>query len=142
MNVTDETTMLEMLMFYRRSQAQVPTLELYVEFEQLAISDKADESLLNEGYDTDWEVNSSDNEEEFLTDNNMLGGNNEGNEANDTEVHVSINTTVSQHSFDVPSFMCALDFNAMHALEFPEFAKPSIPFLQDSEFAVGMEFSS
>ncbi|KAL4316409.1 hypothetical protein AHAS_Ahas15G0282200 [Arachis hypogaea] len=72
----------------------------------------------------------------------MLGGNNEGNEANDIKVHASINIVASQHSFDMSSFMCALVFDAMQTPKIFKFVNPSISFVQDGEFAVRMEFSS
>ncbi|RYQ99746.1 hypothetical protein Ahy_B07g087744 [Arachis hypogaea] len=134
MNVIDEATMLEMLMIYIQNQTHVPILELYVEFKQLENSHKADESLLN------WEENNSDSEEEFLANNDMFGGSDRGNNYTDKEVHASINTVASQYSFDVPSFMRDLD--AMLAPKFAEFANPSVPFVQDSKFVVGMEFGS
>ncbi|RYQ95276.1 hypothetical protein Ahy_B08g090350 [Arachis hypogaea] len=147
MNVIDEATLLEMLMIYRQNQAHVLILELYIEFEQLGntyevdeslLSDnpisftisctqnqahvlilelyvefeqlgntyEVDESLLSEGENIDWEENNSDSEEEFLANNDILGGSDGGNESRPKrEVH-------------------------------------SIPFVQDGEFAVGMEFGS
>ncbi|XP_016173466.1 uncharacterized protein LOC107615969 [Arachis ipaensis] len=143
MNAIDEATMLEMLMIYRQNQAHVPILKLYVEFEQLGNTHEADESLLSGEDNIDWKENNSDSEEEFLANNDMLGGNDGGNKSHpEREVHGSINTIASRYSFDVPFFMRALDLDAMHAPEFAEFANPSIPFVQDGEFAVGMEFGS
>ncbi|RYR06597.1 hypothetical protein Ahy_B05g073910 isoform A [Arachis hypogaea] len=131
MNVTD-AIMLEMLMIYQQNQAHVSMIELYVEFEELAISHGVDESFLPEGGNTDWEENDIDSKEEFLSNNDMLGG----NEITDTEIQAATSMVRSQHSFGVPSFMRALDLEDMNAPEFLELAN------SDGEFAVGMEFSS
>ncbi|RYR25286.1 hypothetical protein Ahy_B02g058971 [Arachis hypogaea] len=96
--------------------------------------------MLSEGDNIDWEENNSDSEEEFLANNDMLGGSDRGNESADREVHALIITVSSQDSFDVSSFMRALNLDAMHVPEFFEFANPSISFVHDGEFVVGMKF--
>ncbi|RYR28618.1 hypothetical protein Ahy_B01g052762 isoform B [Arachis hypogaea] len=97
-------------------------IELYVAFKELAISHEVNESFVNEGNNTYCKKeNNSDSDEEFLTNNDMLGENDEKNESTNTEVQTVINMVTNQHPFGLSSFIRSYEH---------------------SEFAIGIEFNS
>nr|XP_025628428.1 uncharacterized protein LOC112721592 [Arachis hypogaea] len=125
--VTDEASMQEMFSVYMESRAQMPFIELYIEFEQ----SEADRNIEREDYN-------SDSEEEFESNYEVVGQ--EGDEVQgdgtwEASVTDVANALANDHPFEEPSFMRALDLEAMHAPEFPEYMNA------DGEFAVEMEFS-
>ncbi|RYR60592.1 hypothetical protein Ahy_A04g017643 [Arachis hypogaea] len=125
--ITDEASMQEIFSVYMKSRALMLFIELYIEFEQ----SEADRNIEREDYN-------SDSEEEFESNYEVVGL--EGNEvqgdgtveANMTDV---ANALANDHPFEEPSFMRALDLDAMHTPKFSEYMNA------DGEFAVGMEFS-
>ena len=71
--------------------------------------------------EVEWEQNINQSDDEDFEGEYGSGDDGADDDANDEHLHLS-NTVVSQHPFGEPSFMCALDLEAMHALEFPEYA--------------------
>ncbi|RYR19154.1 hypothetical protein Ahy_B03g063862 isoform A [Arachis hypogaea] len=106
----------------------MPFIELYIEFEQ----SEADRNIEREDY-------ISNSEEEFESNYEVVGP--EGDEvqgdgtmeANVTDVE---NALANDHPFEEPSFMRALDLEAMHAPEFPQYMNAN------GEFSMEIEFSS
>ncbi|XP_025631056.1 uncharacterized protein [Arachis hypogaea] len=126
--------MQEMFSVYMENRAQMPFIELYINFEQ----SEADRNIEREDYN-------SDSEEEFESNYEVVGQ--EGDEVQgdgtwEASVTDVANALANDHPFEEPSFMRALDLEAMHAPEFPDYMNAEIPIVADGEFAVGMEFSS
>ncbi|RYR20162.1 hypothetical protein Ahy_B03g065253 [Arachis hypogaea] len=132
--VTNEGSMQEIFSVYFESRSQVSFIELYIEFQQ----SEADRNI-------EWRDYNSDSEEEFESNYEVVQPNEDDDEVDDImEIDVAevTNSLANQQPFEEPSFMRALDLEAMHAPEYPENfnAKPLV--VADGEFVVGMEFSS
>ncbi|RYR15187.1 hypothetical protein Ahy_B04g071912 [Arachis hypogaea] len=84
-----------------------------------------------------------DSEEEFENNYEIVGPDENEDQADGTiEVEVA-NTLANQHLFEKLSFMHVLDLEAMHAPQFPKYMNAAEhPIVTDGEFVVGMEFSS
>ncbi|XP_016206188.1 uncharacterized protein LOC107646519 [Arachis ipaensis] len=130
MPITDDVSMQQMLYIYQQTRSHVPMIELYVEFEQ--------QSGMN------WEKDNNDNEKEFEANYEVNDEIDDGDLAGNPAVQDEANVIVSQHPFGVSSFMRTLDLEAMHALEFPEYANTGEGNVaaEDGEFSVGMRFGS
>ncbi|XP_015952502.1 uncharacterized protein LOC107477049 [Arachis duranensis] len=121
MCINDDTSLQEMFSIYYQAQSRVFVIELYVEFDQLPNT--------VEQYDHDFDGESyNDEEQEDCTI--------------ESDVEDVPNALVSEHPFEEPSFMRALDLDAMNAPEFPEYANVDPPVVKDGEFVIGMEFNS
>ncbi|RYR51090.1 hypothetical protein Ahy_A06g026151 [Arachis hypogaea] len=139
--ITDEASMQEMFSVYMESRAQMPFIELYIEFEQ----SEADRNIEREDYN-------SDSEEEFESNYEVVsqeGDEVQGDSTWEASVTDVANALANDHPFEKPSFMRALDLETMHAPEFPEYMNAGtiafvaeISIVADGAFAVGMEFSS
>ncbi|RYR26548.1 hypothetical protein Ahy_B02g060796 [Arachis hypogaea] len=111
--ITDEASMQEMFSMYIVSRSQMSFIELYIEFEQ----SEADRNIEQEDY-------SSDSEEEFDSNYEVVGADGDEDQADDimeADVTEVANALVNQHLFEEQSFMRALDLEAMHAPEFSEY---------------------
>ncbi|XP_057734129.1 uncharacterized protein LOC130949421 [Arachis stenosperma] len=120
-------------------------IELYAEFEQQSgLGAVGEEVNVNELGDIDWEEDNNDSEEEFEANYEVDDENDDGDLVGNPEVQNEANAIVSQHPFDVSSFMRTLDLEAIHVLEFPEYANTGEgnTVVEDGEFSVGMEFGS
>ncbi|XP_072084146.1 uncharacterized protein [Arachis hypogaea] len=132
--VTDEASMQDMFSMYIGNRSQISFLELYVEFEQ----SEADQNILREEYN-------SDSEEEFESNYEFVGPDGDEDQGDGTmapDVTEVANALANEVPFEEPSFMQALDLEAMHAPEFPEYMTAEVPIVADGEFAIGVEFSS
>ncbi|RYR63782.1 hypothetical protein Ahy_A04g021536 [Arachis hypogaea] len=58
-----------------------------------------------------------------------------------TAENVVVHSSSNQPMY-VPPFMRELDLDAMHVLEFPEYANIGVPDPEDGEFRIGTEYSS
>ncbi|RYR12059.1 hypothetical protein Ahy_B04g069581 [Arachis hypogaea] len=126
--------MQEIFSVYIKSHIQMSFIELYIEFEQF----EADRNI-------EWKDYNSDSEEEFESNYQVVGS--EGDEVQcDGTMKANVadvaNALANDHPFEEPSFMRALNLEAMHAPKFSEYMNPEIPIVADDEFVVGMEFSS
>ncbi|RYR02138.1 hypothetical protein Ahy_B06g080970 [Arachis hypogaea] len=94
--------------------------------------------------DVNWEKDNNDNEKEFEANYEVNDEIDDGDLAGNPAVQDEANVIVSQHPFGVSSFMRTLDLEAMHALEFPEYANTGEGNVaaEDGEFSVGMRFGS
>ncbi|RYQ94600.1 hypothetical protein Ahy_B08g089540 [Arachis hypogaea] len=151
--VTDEASLQEMFSMYIESHAQIPFIELYVEFEQ----SEADRNILCEDYN-------SDSEEEFESNYEVVGldgDEDEGDGLMAPNVTDVANALANEEPFEEPSFMRVLDLDACMFQSFwnisvqfrllnirllsifcsAAFAAET-PIVTDGEFAVRMEFSS
>ncbi|RYR10309.1 hypothetical protein Ahy_B05g078784 [Arachis hypogaea] len=137
--VTDEATMQEIFSIYHESRPKDFLIELYVEFEHLTYGvEEADR-------DMDWEGYNSESEDEFEGNYEIDDPNVDGDDVhciNEPDVEEVANVLASQHPFGESSFMRALDLAALNAPEFPEYVTVDPPIVVDSEFVIGMEFSS
>ncbi|RYR39808.1 hypothetical protein Ahy_A09g045406 [Arachis hypogaea] len=98
--MTDEANMQEMFSMYIESRAQMPFIELYIEFEQF----EADRNIEREDYN-------SDSEEEFESNYEVVGPEGEEVQGDGTiEENVTdvTNTLANEHPFEEPSFMEAV----------------------------------
>ncbi|RYR39275.1 hypothetical protein Ahy_A09g044784 [Arachis hypogaea] len=112
-----------MFSIHQQTRFHVPMIELYVEFEQQSgLGAVGEEVNVNELGDIEWEEDNNDSEEDFEANYEVDDENDDGDLVGNPEVQNEVNAIVSQHPFDVPSFMRTLDLEAMHALEFPEYA--------------------
>ncbi|RYQ89323.1 hypothetical protein Ahy_B09g096028 isoform F [Arachis hypogaea] len=126
--------MQDMFSMYIGNRSQISFLELYVEFEQ----SEADQNILREEYN-------SDSEEEFESNYEFVGPDGDEDQGDGTmapDVTEVANALANEVPFEEPSFMQALDLEAMHAPEFPEYMTAEVPIVADGEFAIGVEFSS
>ncbi|RYR02975.1 hypothetical protein Ahy_B06g081811 isoform A [Arachis hypogaea] len=131
--VTDEASMQEIFLMYIESRGQISFIEVYVEFEP----SEADRNIEREDYN-------SDSEEEFESNYKVVGPDGDEDEG-DGNVAPNVADVASalanEHLFEEPSFMRALDLEAMHAPEFLKymnaaFVVAEILFVADGEFAV------
>ncbi|RYQ84897.1 hypothetical protein Ahy_B10g104405 [Arachis hypogaea] len=120
-------------------------IELYVEFEQHTGMDVVGEEVnVDEFGDIDWEKDNNNSEEDFETNYKVDNENDDGDLVGNPTVENESHAIVSQHPFDVPSFMRTLDLEAMHAPKFLEYANmgEGNVVAKDGEFSVRMEFGS
>ncbi|RYR05348.1 hypothetical protein Ahy_B06g085217 [Arachis hypogaea] len=119
MCIDDDTSLQEMFSIYYQAQSQVSVIELYVEFEQLP-------NMVEEhDYDFDWESYNSDSEEEYEGNYDVVDPNADEEQEDctvESDVEDVANALASEHPFEEPSFMRALDLDAMNAPEFSEYA--------------------
>ncbi|RYR20117.1 hypothetical protein Ahy_B03g065202 [Arachis hypogaea] len=128
MHVTDEDSMQRMFFTYHQTRAQTSLIELYVEFEEID----------DVGYNTE-------SDEEFEGNYEVVGPTEDVEEDEimvERDVADVANALTGQHPYGEPSFMHALNLDAMHAPEFPEYVNTAPAVVATSEFAVGMEFNS
>ncbi|RYR37533.1 hypothetical protein Ahy_A09g042411 [Arachis hypogaea] len=126
--------MQDMFSMYIENRSQISFIELYVEFEQ----SEADRNILREEYN-------SDSEEEFESNYEFVGPDGDEDQGDGTmapNVTEVANALANKVPFQEPSFMRALDLEAMHVPEFPEYMTVEVPIVADGEFGIGMEFSS
>ncbi|QHO03276.1 uncharacterized protein DS421_13g430890 [Arachis hypogaea] len=126
MHVVDEGSMQVMFSIYQQTRAQVSILELYVEFEELVEVDLLEANI-------DWTVYNSESEEEFEGTYHIVGPTEEVGEDDiivESNVADVANALASQYPSIEPSFMHALDVDAMNAPEFPEYINSSIFWLK------------
>ncbi|RYR28689.1 hypothetical protein Ahy_B01g052847 [Arachis hypogaea] len=132
-HVTDEANMQGMLSSYHQTRAQASIIELYVEFEKI-----------DDEPNIEWMGYNTKSDEELEGNYQIIGV--VKNVKDDTMVEGDMtdiaNALVGQHSFEEPSFMCTLNFDAMHALKFFEYVNIAPVVAADSEFVVRMEFDS
>ncbi|XP_016169030.1 uncharacterized protein LOC107611638 [Arachis ipaensis] len=133
--VTDEASLQEMFSMYIESHAQIPFIELYVEFEQ----SEADRNILCEDYN-------SDSEEEFESNYEVVGldgDEDEGDGLMAPNVTDVANALANEEPFEEPSFMRfrLLNIRLLSIFCSAAFAAET-PIVTDGEFAVRMEFSS
>ncbi|RYQ94603.1 hypothetical protein Ahy_B08g089544 [Arachis hypogaea] len=111
--VTDEASLQEIFSMYIESRAQIPFIELYIEFEQ----SEAYRNILREDYN-------SDSEEEFENNYEVVGldgDEDEGDGLMAPNVTDMANTLANEEPFEEPSFIRVLDLDAMHVPEFLEY---------------------
>ncbi|RYR10380.1 hypothetical protein Ahy_B05g078841 [Arachis hypogaea] len=134
-----------MFCIYQQTRFHVPIIELYIEFEQYTGMDAVGgEVNVDELGDMDWEEDNNNSEKEFEANYEVNDENNDGDLAGNLAVQNEADMIVSQHRFGVLSFMQTLDLEAMHALEFFEYANigEGNVAAEDGEISVGMEFGS
>ncbi|MED6121541.1 hypothetical protein PIB30_031195 [Stylosanthes scabra] len=130
------------IVLYRISnRSHVTSIELYVEFEQVAADAIDDVSYVDVERQTMLEEMYSGSKDEFET-KYEAPDEEEGYEKVDVAMQNVTNQLASQHPFDVPSCMRQLDVVDFNALEFPEYANKAIAALEDGEFMIGMKYIS
>ncbi|XP_072066836.1 uncharacterized protein [Arachis hypogaea] len=138
MYVVDDASMQGMFSIYQQTRAQVSVIELYVEFEELVEVNLPKPNI-------DWTVYNTESEEEFEGTYHIVGPVEDVNEDDiivEPDVADVTNALTSQHLSREPSFMHALDLDAMNAPEFPEFVNTNPVVVTNGEFVIGMEFNS
>ncbi|RYR56365.1 hypothetical protein Ahy_A05g022081 [Arachis hypogaea] len=139
MCINDDTSLQEMLSIYHQAQSQVSVIELYVEFDQLP------NTVEQHDHDFDWKSYNGDSEEEYEGNYDFVDPNADEEQEDctiESDVEYVTNALTSEHPFEEPSFMHALDLDAMNAPEFPEYANADPPVVEDGKFVIGMEFKS
>ncbi|XP_016191847.1 uncharacterized protein LOC107632694 [Arachis ipaensis] len=139
MCINDDTSLQEIFSIYYQVQSQVPVIELYVEFDQLP------NTVEQHDHDFDWKSYNGDSEEEYEGNYDFVEPNADEEQEDctiESDVEDVANALASEHPFEEPSFMRALDLDAMNAPEFSEFANADPPMVEDGEFVIGMEFNS
>ncbi|XP_072086577.1 uncharacterized protein [Arachis hypogaea] len=139
MCINDDTSLQEMFSIYYQAQSRVSVIQLYMEFDQLPNT--------VEQYDHDFDGKSynGDSEEEYEGNYDFVDPNADEEQEDctiESDVEDVPNALASEHPFEEPSFMRALDLDAMNAPEFPEYANADSPVVKDGEFVRGMEFNS
>ncbi|RYR38248.1 hypothetical protein Ahy_A09g043224 isoform C [Arachis hypogaea] len=117
----------------------MPTIELYVEYEQYMGLDAVGKKVnMDELEDIDWE------EYKFEVNYEVDDENNDGDEADNPAVQNEADALVNQHPFGVSSFMRTLDLAAMLVPVFSEYANMSEgnAMVEDGEFGLRMKFGS
>ncbi|RYR21784.1 hypothetical protein Ahy_B03g067102 [Arachis hypogaea] len=119
MCINDDTSLQEIFSIYYQVQSQVPVIELYVEFDQLP------NTVEQHDHDFDWKSYNGDSEEEYEGNYDFVEPNADEEQEDctiESDVEDVANALASEHPFEEPSFMRALDLDAMNAPEFSEFA--------------------
>ncbi|RYR50321.1 hypothetical protein Ahy_A07g036914 isoform B [Arachis hypogaea] len=101
-------------------------IELFVEFEQLP------NTIEEPHLDFDWQSYNSKSKEEYEGNYNFMR--NKQNAPLSQMWRMWL--LASEHQFREPSFMCALDLDAMNEPEFPEYANADPTVVTDSEFVI------
>ncbi|RYR66280.1 hypothetical protein Ahy_A03g012259 [Arachis hypogaea] len=142
MPIIDEASMQNMFQIHRQTQMQHQQIELYVKFENVEADGIQNDLDIEDDRAVVYDGMNSDNEEKFEATYEA------GDEDEDGDVgveaaakNVMVHPSVSQ-PMNVPPFMLNLDLDAMHALEFPEYANIGIADPEDGEFRIGMKYSS
>ncbi|XP_057756312.1 uncharacterized protein LOC130975552 [Arachis stenosperma] len=138
MHVTDEDSMQRMFFTYHQTRAQTSLIELYVEFEEIDDVDFPEPNI-------DWVGYNTESDEEFEGNYEVIGLTEDIDEDEimvERDVADVANALTGQHPYGEPSFMHALNLDAMHAPEFPEYVNTAPAVVATGEFAVGMEFNS
>ncbi|XP_072089289.1 uncharacterized protein [Arachis hypogaea] len=138
MHVTDEDSMQRMFFTYHQTRAQTSLIELYVEFEEIDYVDFPEPNI-------DWVGYNTESDEEFEGNYEVVGPTEDVEEDEimvERDVADVANALTEQHPYGEPSFMHALNLDAMHAPEFPEYVNTAPAVVATGEFAVGMEFNS
>ncbi|KAL4330035.1 hypothetical protein AHAS_Ahas13G0359800 [Arachis hypogaea] len=139
MYINDDTSLQEMFSIYYQAQSQLSVIELYVEFEQLP------NTVEEHDHDFNWKSYNGDSEEEYEGNYDFIDLNADEEQEDctvESDMEDVANALASEHPFEEPSFMCALDLDAMNASEFSEYANVDPPVVVDGEFVIGMEFNS
>ncbi|RYR16367.1 hypothetical protein Ahy_B04g073370 [Arachis hypogaea] len=137
--INDDTSLQEMFSIYYQAQSQVSIIELYVEFDQLP------NTMEQYDHDFDWESYNGDSEEEYEGNYYFVDPNADEEQEDctiESDVEDVANALASEHPFEEPSFMRALDLDAMNTPEFSEYANADPPMVKDGEFVIGMKFNS
>ncbi|XP_016192094.1 uncharacterized protein LOC107632969 [Arachis ipaensis] len=117
MHVTDEASMQRMFFTYHQTRAQASLIELYVEFEEIDNVDFPEPNI-------DWVGYNTESDEEFEGNYEVVGPT-ENVEEDEIMVERDVadvaNALTGQHPYGEPSFMHALNLDAMHAPEFSEY---------------------
>ncbi|XP_057739684.1 uncharacterized protein LOC130956688 [Arachis stenosperma] len=119
MCINDDTSLQEMFSIYYEAQSRVSVIELYVEFDQLPNTVEQDD------HDFDGESYNGDSKEEYEGNYDFVDPNADEEQEDctiESDVEDVTNALASEHPFKEPSFMRALDLDAMNAPEFPEYA--------------------
>ncbi|QHO58062.1 uncharacterized protein DS421_3g87550 [Arachis hypogaea] len=133
------------VLYYQQTRFHVPMMELYVEFEQHTGMDAVGNNVnVDELGDIDWDEDNNDSEEEFEANYEVDDENNDGDLSGNPAIQNEADAIVSRNPFGVPSFMRTMDLDAMHALEFSEYANigEGNAAAEDGEFSIGMKFGS
>ncbi|XP_016195722.1 uncharacterized protein LOC107636744 [Arachis ipaensis] len=103
-----------------------------------------DDVNVDELIELDWGEDNNDSEEKFEANYEVDDENDDGDLAGNPAAQNEAHAIVSQHSFDVPSFMRILDLETMHVPEFSQYVNigGGNTAAEDGEFSVGMEFGS
>ncbi|QHO41493.1 uncharacterized protein DS421_5g146230 [Arachis hypogaea] len=123
MCINDDTSLQEIFSIYYQSQLQVSVIELYVEFDQLS------NTVEQHDQDFDWKSYNSDSEEEYEGNYDFIDPNADEEQEDctiESDVEDVPNALASKHPFEEPSFMRALDLDAMNAPEFLEYANAGL----------------
>ncbi|MED6122779.1 hypothetical protein PIB30_043070 [Stylosanthes scabra] len=142
MVVVDEVSMQQMFPCYHRNRFHVSSIELYVEFEQLAADVVDDVSYVNVERHTLLEELYSVSEDDFEANYEAPEKEEECNKGVDVVVQNASNPVARQHPFGVPSYMRQLNLEALDAHEFSEYANIAIAALDDSEFIIRLEWNT
>ena len=138
--ISDDGDLQQMFRIHQQHQIQIPTVELYVNFKEAAVDlynqadDEEEEEEAEPGTiperEIEWEQNIGESDDEDFEGQYGSGDDSADDEidedANDGQLHISNRIVASQHPFGEPSFMRALDLEAMHAPEFPEYVNLSL----------------
>ncbi|RYR65306.1 hypothetical protein Ahy_A03g011244 [Arachis hypogaea] len=92
-----------------------------------------------------WVGYNTESDEEFESNYEVVGPTEDVEEDEimvERDVADVANALIGQHPYGEPSFMHALNLDAMHAPEFPEYVNTAPAVVATGEFAVGMEFNS
>ncbi|RYR48501.1 hypothetical protein Ahy_A07g034523 [Arachis hypogaea] len=138
MHMTDEGSMQRMFFTYHQTRAQASLIELYVEFEEIDDIDFSEPNI-------DWVGYNTESDKEFEGNYEVVGSTEDVEEDEimvEGDVANVANALIGQHPSREPSFMHALNLDAMHAPEFSKYVNTVPTVVADGEFAVGMEFNS
>ncbi|RYR50355.1 hypothetical protein Ahy_A07g036947 [Arachis hypogaea] len=137
MHVTDKASMQRIFFTYHQTRAQASLIELYIEFEEIDDVDFLEPNI-------DWVGYNVESDEEFEGNYEVVGPTKDVEEDEimiEGDVADVTNALIGQYPFGEPSFMHALNLDAMHASEFSEYANTALAVVADGEFDVGMEFN-
>ncbi|MED6172874.1 hypothetical protein PIB30_054006 [Stylosanthes scabra] len=142
MAIVDEVSMQQMFQCYHQNWSHVPSIELYIEFEQAVADAVEDVSYVDVERQTVLEEMYSGSEDEFEASYEVPEEEEkEGDEAVDVAVQNASNPLASQHPFSIPSYMRQLDLEALYVHDFLENENIAVAALEDGEFMIGMRYT-
>nr|XP_025648015.1 uncharacterized protein LOC112742994 [Arachis hypogaea] len=142
MPITDEASMQNMFQIHRQTQMRHPQIELYIEFEAVEPVAVQNDIDIDDDRAAVYEGMNSDSEEDFEATYEAGDEDEDGDVGVEAAAENVVVHPLSSQPMGIPPFMRELDLDAMHALEFPEYAKIGVAGPKDGEFRIGMEYNS
>ncbi|XP_057723076.1 uncharacterized protein LOC130937617 [Arachis stenosperma] len=142
MPIINKASMQNIFYIQWQTQVQQPQIEFYVDFENVEANEIQNDSDIVDDRAAVYERMNSYNEEDFEATYEAGDEDENGDVGVEAAMESVVVPSAVSQLMDIPSFMRNLNFDAMHASEFPEYVNIGVANLEDGEFRIGMEYSS